>query len=489
MTNDFVWTISIIAQVDDFSAWEYNNLRKSIEWQDKVENLRYVIFDYRQKERKAIFWELTKDYQTLRLLDTKENVSLTEPATLTDFFDNYVLANNGSSKHHMLITWGHGSGLGYFYYKENVDTKTKNYIPYGIEEDTPEFKQWEKGLNRRNSNLNHAIANLSPGRNSINYVNQINDIRYFKNDPSYYFKDTNNQKKIKDRTQELLTAAELAEILEKSFVEKKIDVYIANNCWTNMFEVGYALRKQVDMYVASQSIVPFAGIDYGKLFEHLEKNPDLNLKDDIDRRKLALKITDSFLPRYTEGSFAAAFKDLRPDLNPRHFTISVNSLKYYEDLFNVINDLSDYLIKKLERNKVEYMKRIDIARNFCGDFAQGVGYIDFTNFFSELIKGFQGDNPGQLKNIYKDFFFLKDKTLLSILNPGDLFRLMPNDFYSQSPQMFSIFFPSKFKRSHVIDELLDLYFKDITSNSIWQNWSWPKFLDAYWGRNILSKQK
>ncbi len=498
MANNFKWTVSIIAQVDDFSIWEYNNLRKTIEWQDKVENIRYVIFDYRQKQRRAFFWELTKDYQTLQLINNPElpliklvskkisqdgEVKLTDPEILTEFF-KYV---NDGSIHHMVITWGHGSGLGYFYYKQNVDTKTQNNLLNGIKEDTDLFKQYEKGLNRRNANLNHAIANLSPTRKFVDELNRSYIIRFFKKTPSDYFPNPDNQKKIEQRTQELLTAEELTTILKDSFGKEKIDIYIANNCWTNMFEVGYALRSQVQLYAASQSILPFAGINYGKLFHVLEENPDIKDED------LALNITDNFLTRYTEGSFAKAFKDFRSDLNPRHFTISVNNLKYYGNLFEVINDLSDHLIEKLQpssNEREEYLKRIDIARNFCGDFAQGVGYIDFTNFLSELIKGFQGKDPGELKNIYKEFFFIKDQTVLSILNPGELFRLMPNDFYSQAPQMFSIFFPSKFKKSHVIDELLNLYFEDIIPNtendtSIWKGWKWPAFLQAYWSKDLV----
>jgi len=209
----------------------------------------------------------------------------------------------------------------------------------------------------------------------------------------------------------------------------------------------------------------------------MEKNPEL------DTRQLARTITDSFLHKYTSGNFAETFQKKRPDMNARQFSISVNKLKTYDLIFKLINSLAELLIKKLDNpeEREAYLQKIDIARSYCGDFAQGVGFIDFTNFFCELIKGFQGESPSsELKALYKRFFFLKEDTLLSIVNPGDLFRLMPNYFYSQSPQLFSIFFPSRFRRSDVIDEFVSDYLNEMKA-SLWKEWKWVDFLKKYLG--------
>jgi hypothetical protein len=513
--HPFKWTISIIAQIDNYNEWEYNNLLKTIEWQDMIDNLRYVILEYRQGDQPtATVRQLNKNKPTLKnedgiKLDVRS--SLADPALLENFFQNHVLPDKGISEHHMLITWGHGAGLGYFYYKDN-DTKAKNDILHNFNVRTKhsverqnnvgrkDFKKLQRGFNRRNVDYNHFAANIMDDR-----INQQKNLRALgrelnlldePNLGDYAWEQINDDdyEMILKRTQ-LLTPSQLANVLKTSFVEIDedneiskaipINVFIANNCFSNMFEAGYVLRDNVEVYAASQSIVPFAGVNYGKLFESLDDYPDQDMEE------LALNITDSFLPRYTEGGFAKAFKIQRPDLNVRDFSISVNVLKYYENFYAIIDDLAKHLLEQLrdKDTRENYLEKIDIAREFCGDLAQGVGFIDFTNFFVELIKSFQDKNPGILKKIYKEFFFLKEQTLLSIINPGNLFKFMPDNFYSQSPQMFSIFFPSKFKRSHVIDQLVALYAQFMQSSENWSGWHWPIFLSEYLGVDITNAQE
>jgi hypothetical protein len=191
------------------------------------------------------------------------------------------------------------------------------------------------------------------------------------------------------------------------------------------------------------------------------------------------------------------------DIDVRQISISVNHLKNYgkerkisevinnaekqeldnDGISGIINKLSDFLIEKLQnpREKKYYLERIDIARSYCGDFTQqGVSFVDFTSFFCELIKGFQGEEADELKELYKQFFLLKDESLLSLLSPPELFRLMPTDFYTQSPQMFSIFFPSRFGRSDATVRFMNFYTDEKNRSKFQKASRWDDFITEYW---------
>lgn len=539
----FCWTVSIIAQVDTHNEWEYSNLLKTISGIE-TDHLRFVVLEYRQTQKSVKILEVSSKNNTVlnditddkieskevNLFDKKNNV-------LKSFFKNYVLDNDKDSKYQMLITWGHGAGFGFFYHDYNGE-KSQNNITYKLDKTTNLFKQNKYKLIYRTAQSNFIVANTSPKHDpSYEEIENLMKIRCIKGLPEDYFSQ-DIVDEFWDRTK-FLSVEFFASILKETFGDskKKVNVFISNNCYSNMFETGYALSDIVEVFAASQSVVPFAGVNYSTLFDFLQEASQMEQEDEkykMTMEEMALNITDTFISRYIEGKFSKDFMQKRPNINPRQFSLSVNNLARYKtpdkksktnenkdpkdslSFFYIINALADYLIKKLQSSKKSiFLKKIDIARSFCGDFAQGVGFIDFTNFFCELIKTFQDEDPGELKKLYKQFFFLKEETLLSIINPGELFRFMPDSFYSQSPQLFSIFFPSRFKRSDIINEFMKLYFQEFglqsdkntqtklvneqqpiliqngsnngkmkndgnESEELWKDWKWPEFLLAYW---------
>src|SRR4030095_1501073 len=193
----------------------------------------------------------------------------------------------------------------------------------------------KRRFNRRFVQHNQVGAHISIRLKDEARLKHLNELCYGKKyngspiTPEECFNDEKNRLQF-ERRNKFLTAEEFADIIQKGFRGEMINVYIANNCWTNMFETGYALRNCIEVYVASQSIVPFAGVDYGKLFDRMEENPEL------DTVELARRITDTFLARYSDGSCATAFQKVRPDMNPRQFSISANNLKTYDGIFGVI---------------------------------------------------------------------------------------------------------------------------------------------------------
>ncbi len=460
MANDILWTISIIAQTDEQHDWEYSTLVDDIN-NNRHEKLRYVIFRYDQDNRNITFWEA----------NTKQELQPQIKNVLAEFFAGEILSV--PSDYHMLITWGHGAGLGFFHYDRSAGTKTRNNSLFGITDDKEkdDYKKNKRKINIKNVHHSILLSNLSTKFGSKNRDE-------FRKTNSFH---PDNIKEFNFST-DILLAEDFADILEETFGNpnltkngtEKVNVFIANNCWMNMFEVGWALREHVDVYAAPQTVVPFAGFNYHKLFKSLPTIDYSGTKAPTAPWVIARNITDNFLLKYTDTdidekyfkktygkykNFGDQFSQEKADSDVRQMAISVNHLECYNEINNLINELCRHLIRKLNTQDRYFLQRIDTARSYCGDFTQeGVSFIDFTNFFCELIKGFQTNEADELKELYRKFFFLKENAQLSILNPGELFRFMPTDFYSQSPQMFSIFFPSRTARSDTTKQFLYLYF-------------------------------
>jgi hypothetical protein len=530
--NELQWTVGIIAQVqDELSDFEYNEFEKTIKKRSDDVNLNYIIFYFNQGTQKSQIKILNKykeDFDTVditeehekykknnHVLSTDMNASnkkyilnaLYDKDILIDFLKNNIA---GKSDRYMLITWGHGSGLGFFVHEDNDKGPYKGGNSTGTKSENAGLinlmnKLEKKGkisniqkskfgkLNRKNVQINNSIVNASVPKEDFT---------------SYRFDgvDDSDIREIQKILDNLYTADDLAKILDDGFkatdtfektidgsekIKKtKIDLFIANSCWMNTFEAGCTFMDRVKVYAAPQAIVPFAGIDYDRLFAALEDNPDL------DRKALAEVITDNYAQKYTsKNSFTKEFKLKRKYVNIRELTISVNDLtafegdkknkqveKQHEGVINCVNKLGNHLAEKLQsdakKGKDNYRRKIDIARSFCGDFTHAGNYIDFTNFFSELIKTFQDEDPRELKDIYYDFYWAKEQTLLSIYSSERLFSFMPEYFYSQSPQMFSIYFPPRTgiteREKEFIKKYYNATFEDKCSG-------WMNFLEAYVG--------
>src|SRR5690606_38765853 len=92
-----------------------------------TKNIRYVIFKHFEKSTitKVIVYQNSK----IEMLDLGFT-DIYNPATLTEFFNNYVLAYKDKkvkSERHLLLTWGHGAGLGFFN-RANKEKKLQEFL-------------------------------------------------------------------------------------------------------------------------------------------------------------------------------------------------------------------------------------------------------------------------------------------------------------------------------------------------------------------------
>src|SRR5690242_7916592 len=131
----YKWTVAIIVQQDGEHLFEYVDLEQSILDQKFNNEIRYIIFYYDQNSGKNCIKQLkynqktkANEFEKIRKW-VKEDIYA--PQTFIHFFQEYVL-KDAISDHTMIILWGHGAGLGYFYSLEKNPTKS-NFL-YGIED-------------------------------------------------------------------------------------------------------------------------------------------------------------------------------------------------------------------------------------------------------------------------------------------------------------------------------------------------------------------
>ncbi len=116
MSRKYNWTVSIIVQQDGEHLFEYVDLEQSILDQVFDPKIRYIIFYYEQGSKTALIKELAHSnsfgVNHFTVISKRQLVDIYAEGTLISFFTDFV--NKGSeSTHHIVITWGHGAGLGF----------------------------------------------------------------------------------------------------------------------------------------------------------------------------------------------------------------------------------------------------------------------------------------------------------------------------------------------------------------------------------------
>ncbi|MFT3678003.1 MAG: clostripain-related cysteine peptidase [Chitinophagaceae bacterium] len=92
---------------------------------------------------------------------------------------------------------------------------------------------------------------------------------------------------------ELLWMSDFAKALEDLNLEKPFDLMIMINCYMQLFENGYMLRRSVDTLIGPETTMWAYGYDYGKIFGYVEENPG------IDTAALSQKIVADYIAMHT----------------------------------------------------------------------------------------------------------------------------------------------------------------------------------------------
>ncbi|MBO9566363.1 MAG: hypothetical protein J7621_26550, partial [Niastella sp.] len=311
------------------------------------------------------------------------NNDLFNKSTLIAFFKHHVL--NESADRHMLITWGHGAGLGFFAERQNALIRSFAFNTEAIKplQDFVDYSHVERFLRAngyarkiRNSSAttmqkflktNNVLAN---NRRRAELTRQPELLDFFK--------------------YKLIPVEDFADILKETFTDsgKKIDVMFTLNCYMQMFETGFCLKDQVDILVAPVTAIPFQGIDYNSLFKKI--NAGNASPEDIAR-----EIVTSY-PKIYEND---------PNFTPQRYKLTALKLNNHQEMLKQINQYCDIFKDRFTSGatyqspgsnfRIPFNGHVKRARRNCEDHTKGDErhFIALAEFFVLLNKQFSDLTP------------------------------------------------------------------------------------------------
>lgn len=434
-------------QYDDSVAEEYADLVRSILEHGESVYVRYVIFHFNQINGKNIGSIKKPDFEKKLFIDIPgeegREIDFYDLKYLRKYFREFVNIKANPTHRYFVLGWGHGAGLGLF--------------AHLIEEKLRKFLE-KKEVQLKNVSLKKAIDTIIfyqrlKGQLSLSInedtLEKLHDSIFFSN--KEYF--TKEQKIVFVRSLLVAVKAEdFADVLRNEitsgYKKYKVSVLLFLNCYTQMFETGYALHDVVKQLIAPQTTVPFYGYNYIKLFSLLSKNPHCT-EDDISNN-----ITNYYMYKYLEQS------DVVCKLQNRYMyktvnvkdDVAINSIELanYDLLLRSILEFITGHIRTVIRTgaKNDLYPRFETAHKRC-KWMTGIsdyGIIDFNHFIDELAKNYtEPDYKNNLKEVCQRFTKLKEITVIASYNSGKLYEIAYRspDLFSPNPQFFSIFFPSR----------------------------------------------
>jgi hypothetical protein len=444
--NTYKWKVSVIAQYTDSWATEYQLLIDAIKAQLNTPKIHFIIFKYYadQNPKTNCKASITEYFQgaTDEEKFLPQLCNLYNPQTLTDFFTRVKTVEADA---HILITWGHGAGLGFF---------EPPSVNHGGGFETPE---WARPVNKENPQVLH--GHKPPP--TIGYKEFLNTAAMLKANlslsaaamPGLEEAPLNVNVSIRDQLFEvkdlqslddslvLVTAEQLAGNL--SVLDRPVDLFISCNCYCQMFESGLALMGKVTLMVAAETTYPITGFNYDPFFQAIQDDTSL------DFVSLSKNVCDNFLAKY-EGPDAIPVPVGDANFNFDNVSLSANDLSGYKDLLTVINQLADW--QRQEFNIASpagalYYNYFYGARIRSGDLSIAGCLIDLRQYLDELNTILQQFELTDFKAIYQNFLSVQAKCLKDILPPkkqisrrGPVLN-RPPFIVDVIPQFVSVFFP------------------------------------------------
>ena len=474
----YTWTISVIAIYNEHEPAlkvAYDEFEGSIKKATTLnKDINFVIFFYDSNSEKA---EVRKTVITDGILEWKiiplGFVDIYEPShkVLITFFSEHVSRDKieADEEHkHFLITWGHGAGLGFM--KQEIERKISEIQGREMLTRDTEVAHsigWEDiyTINLLRSSLNLprvSDGTRSEGGNDLNSMN-INEI----------FNEEKSQTDVA-KLFRIISSGDLAKIIRgglvndksivravKSGVETgplaKIQVMLCLTCYVNMVETAYALKDVVNVYIAPQTEINFAGYNYNELFYLLGNHPE------ADEIQISENITHYYLTKYLDEKIRKQAKgsvifeiDYKSDVS-----FSAVYLSFYDRIAKKIRQFRDFIEAQITSGTNINGKGVDevlrLARDKCltlaGQGTRDVGIIDLENYITEILSNFRGSALNNFRRFYSFDQIISDYC------PGSLCRSLYtafNKFQSRSPGSYSVFLPNN-PISPVEAELIGLF--------------------------------
>lgn len=399
----------------------------------------YSLREYYRKEGKTKF--------TYRKLTYRHHgIDLYESEAWKPIF-SYVFKTFPSEKK-ILVTWTHGKGFG-------LDLRRAD----------------ELEINSLNVQSSGTVVEI---KNTIQFVNKnlLDKKKLYSGEFKCGKEQKNEMLPIESdvvspcRKANVVWMQEIHDVLTQALPgDLMIDILLMVNCNMQMADNGFILKNKVKYLVAPQSVFPYYGYNYLRLFNLLRRHPN------IPNKLLVRKITEDYILKYSTE--LAEGIDIVSES-----TVFCNKLKYYDELSTLINNLSDYL--KLRIEEPEFLSMfIKIRKERINDVSKlGLGLVDLGLLIECLA-----DTPSPFQyqfKVFLDRYKSIRKRIVKSSFVGEFFTLSDKfDTSRYSQRGISIYFPADTDITMETTKSLCAYYDPEVVNKFAQNSTWDDFLQHY----------
>lgn len=475
--KNYTWTVAIIAQFEVENDIEYIEFENAILSQPEKPFINYVLLFYDKAKSEACIKKANFRTTQFEVISGEEMhpINFLDLTYLEHFFTTYVykaVQQEIDIHRNLLLTWGHGAGMGFFPEKvhpDQCDISEKSHITKIFNTDAA-LALLKSALSIDDSYLHYNKLDTQLSEALIDSSN------YYSNAAAYKSVSL-IEDKIK-RHRKTISVEDIRNVIKKALRGQRINIILAMNCYMQMFETGYILRDVADIMIAPQTTISFYGYNYNELFKLLHSKPESKSE------AIAKNVTDYFFLKYTDEiiNSTPAWK-----LNLDKISISANNLEPYKDLLELIDEICCYFIEKYDdpassTYKVPQIKWfIKNARRKCMWLtAENSGIVDLFHFLYEFGRLYDQDDFEDLwRSKYLKLNKIKSQILISITqshqvhDPEIGFNFMP----SKSPHSISVFFP--FLQDSDLIKFIKKEFYSCDSTAIltfMQQSQWAKFI-------------
>lgn len=342
------------------------------------------------------------------------------------------------AKRYMLFTWGHGYQFGI---AKNASPDAAKLLSLNQDED-----QFFEIVSNTQSPYKNAKAESTFNKLSLKKGVQLH-LNQFQ--PSGVIKAKEELR--------ILWMYEMAAALQKSFGERKIDLLLMMNCYMQVFDNGYELRKQVEYLIAPETAMKFDGYPYSAIVSTLNEEPE------ISNARLSKRIIREYVNKYTEMG-----NDGITQVNQT--TLFANDLSQYKFLVPLFNNLGNILLEGMKAGDI----KLQLASNQMDQSQSRVtaDFADMLYLFSMLSKQYKLGTAYQL-HLGKLSILLSQIVKAQFIGAAvrhtqasGMSILFPNENISQQMSVISVLyfqneFNSSFLTSTCWDEVITAYMAEL----------------------------
>lgn len=499
----YTWTVSVIAMVetdDPLQTKAYYEFEASItSIKSPNEDVRFAIFLYDVKT-------LTGYIKTSVIKGGKYFLKSEPPMTqldfygnnyqhLIDFFKNFVspkkVVTNEIHKH-FFITWGHGTGIGFF--SQDERNKVQSYFS---KSDNPQLLT-QKYFSLVQS-LRFLRSQLSLGIEEMKYDQIFNDNDFFPRNINLY--DIDKDRFIADMrsfTLRCVTATQLAKIIQEGLVndainegqKPQLDYMMCLTCYSQMIETGIVLNEVVKVMIAPETTISHFGYNYRKLFKRICKKPNSTDKE------IANNIVNNYLVKYEDKIIRTEIdeEDKIGEIPYRKLvSFSAIRLKQYDIIVDKIKKLIEHiLISNMKLmippcNSSSLVQAMRIARNRCLPITHlvkaDVGVIDFNSLLMEYFRLFDKTQfSGVISDLFDELIGSYDEVnefIIAAYFPASLaHKPEVGSIKTLWAGLFGVFLPEKKDMTSRETDIFNYIEATSVKNAFWDKTMWREFILA-----------